>query len=150
MINENGVYLLFNVFVGFDCMVIFYYDEVYLNGVFILDMILISQYIFGLQFLDSFYKCIVVDINGFGYILIFDFIQFCCMIFGIEFSFDNVSSWCFVDVVYVFFDLVNLWEEIFLEVININDLVIVVSIGNDFIVIKIGDVNGDVEINQKN
>lgn len=121
-------------------------DDVFFNGVFIFDLILISQYILGLQFLGSFYKCIVVDINGFGYILIFDFIQFCCMIFGIEFIFDNVSSWCFVDVVYVFFDLVNLWEVFFLEVININNLGIVVSIGNDFIVIKIGDVNGDVEM----
>jgi hypothetical protein len=67
------------------------------------------------------------------------------MILGIESTFDNVSSWRFVDAAYVFPNPANPWETPFPEVININNLGTAVSIGNDFIAIKIGDVNGDAQ-----
>jgi hypothetical protein len=141
--NENGAYLLPNVSAGFDYTVTPQYDEAHLNGVSTLDMILISQHILGLQPLDSPYKRIAADTNGSGHISTLDLIQLRRMILGIESGFDNVSSWRFVDAAYVFPDPANPWEETFPEGININDLATAVSIGNDFIAIKIGDVNGD-------
>ncbi|MCR9100145.1 MAG: dockerin type I domain-containing protein [bacterium] len=143
--NENGAFVLSNAIAGLDYTVTPQYDEAHLNGVSTLDMILISQHILGLQPLDSPYKRIAADTNGSGHISTLDLIQLRRMILGIESTFDNVSSWRFVDAAYVFPNPANPWEAPFPEVININNLGTAVSIGNDFIAIKIGDVNGDAE-----
>jgi hypothetical protein len=144
--DETGEYWFYDPpSVGFDYEVTPQYDNAHLNGVSTFDMILISRHILGLQPLDSPYKRIAADTNGSGHISTLDLIQLRRMILGIESTFDNVSSWRFVDAAYVFPNPANPWEAPFPEVININNLGTAVSIGNDFIAIKIGDVNGDAE-----
>ncbi|KGE88875.1 MAG: dockerin type I domain-containing protein [Phaeodactylibacter xiamenensis] len=143
--DEMGRYAFPSISEGLDYTLTPEYDEAPLNGVSTFDMVLISRHILGVQPLDSPYKRIAADTNGSGHISALDLIQLRRMILGIESSFDNLSSWRFVDAAYVFPDPANPWEEAFPEVININDLATAVSIGNDFIAIKIGDVNGDAE-----
>lgn len=111
-----------------------------------IDIIFISKYILGIQLLDLFYKMIVVDINCFFMVSMLDLILLCKVILGIIIGFVNNSSWCYVDVVYIFFNLFNLWEEVFLEQIDI--LMLMYDLfGVDFIVVKVGDVNGNVQVN---
>lgn len=57
----------------------------------------------------------------------------------------NSLSWKFVMVGYNFFDFQNLWLEDFLIVIEVNELFLIGVMDVDFIGIKMGDINGDVD-----
>lgn len=83
MIND-GFFELLGVFFGGSYMVCFEWNMDLFNGVFILDLMFISCYIFGVQFLNMFYKMIVVDVNCLGFIFMLDIIVLCKMIFGFE------------------------------------------------------------------
>lgn len=72
-----------------------------------------------------------------------DLIQMCKLILNIIIEFLSNISWCFVDQDYVFLVLENLWLEEFLEIINENN-VVEDLLEVDFVVVKIGDVNGSV------
>lgn len=117
-------------------------NEEPLNGVSTLDLVLISQHILGVAPLGSPYKRIAADANGSGQITTLDLIQLRRMILGIEDDFENVPSWRFVDASYVLPNLPNSMVGVFPESITLNDFLFF-SNENNFIAIKIGDVNGD-------
>lgn len=77
----------------------------------------------------------------------FDMIQFWKMILGVQIGFSNNMSWWFVEVGYVFVNLLEFWDEVFLEFVNLNDLLVIGINGLDFVVVKVGDVIGDVVVN---
>ena len=68
------------------------------------------------------------------------------MILSIDTEFQNNTSWRFVDAAYLFPNAANPWFEEFPEVVNINDLPSTGISGADFVGVKIGDVNGDVQL----
>jgi hypothetical protein len=145
-ISETGGMFLFSLLPsGLDYTLTPSLNEEPLNGVSTLDLVLISQHILGVAPLDSPYKRIAADANGSGQITTLDLIQLRRMILGIENNFDNVPSWRFVDAGYVLPNLPNPVVGVFPESITLNDFLFF-SNENNFIAIKIGDVNGDAMI----
>lgn len=68
------------------------------------------------------------------------------MILFINTDFPNNTSWRFVDKDYVFATLTNPFASQFSEVINLNN-VTSGQLANDFVAIKVGDVNGSAAVN---
>ena len=144
--DAMGAYHFYDPVAGFDYTFTPQWNADPLNGVSTFDLVLINQHILGIAPLDSPYKRIAADVNGSGHISTLDLIQIRRMILGMETEFDNVNSWRFVDAAYIFPDPDNPWSEPFPEVINVNDLTIFDGFNNDFIGIKVGDVNGSVDV----
>ncbi|MCB0608172.1 MAG: DUF11 domain-containing protein [Lewinella sp.] len=143
---SNGQYAFSGLLTGYDYTITPELDENYLNGVSTFDLILMAKHILGVQLLDSPYKMIAADINNSGTITTLDAIQLRKLILNITNSFANNTSWRFVDAGYLFPVPNNPWFETFPEIININDLSGLLS-GQDFIGVKIGDLNGSVQAN---
>lgn len=113
----------------------------YLNGVSTFDVVLISQHILGVQFLDSPYKMIAADVNGSSTISTLDLLTIRKLILGIIDEFPNdVPSWRFVRADYVFPDPADPFEEGWPDSFNFSGEGIYEV---DFIAIKMGDVNLD-------
>ena len=119
-------------------------DVDYLNGVSTLDLILIQRHILGIESLDSPYKLIAADINSNADISAIDLIELRKLILGIYNELPQNDSWRFVDQAQQFIDQSHPWP--FKEDIAIHDLSNDMM-NNDFVAVKIGDVNGSIELN---
>lgn len=119
-------------------------DVDYLNGVSTLDLILIQRHILGIEALDSPYKLIAADVNSNEEISAIDLIELRKLILGIYDDLPENESWRFVDRSQIFPDIYAPWP--FNEEIDIYDLS-TDEMTNNFIAVKIGDVNGSAEIN---
>lgn len=110
-----------------------------MNGVSTLDLVLIQKHILGIQTFDSPYKTIASDINNNGTVSATDLIGLRKVILGINSEFGNgQESWRFVEKDHSFVSNTDVfpYDE------NINLVSITQSFDNqDFIAIKIGDVN---------
>jgi len=109
-----------------------------LNGVSTFDLVLINKHILGITSLDSPYKYIAADINQSGTITAFDMVQLRRLILNISTEFPNNDSWRFVDASFEFSD--TPLSDNFNEHRSVNNLKDDMM-HNDFIAIKIGDVN---------
>ncbi len=118
----------------------------YTNGVSTFDLIMISKHILGTLALDSPYKIIAADINHSNSISTIDLIHLRKLILGQYQELPNNNSWRFIPASYVFPNPANPWEEDFEEYIMVNNLNSHVE-NQDFIAIKIGDVNGSAVTN---
>jgi len=110
-----------------------------LNGVTTLDVLLMQRHILGLDVLDSPYKIIAGDINSSESLTGIDIVELRKLILGHYTEFPDNTSWRFVDSDFVFGNPGNPWP--FDEIRMISPLVMDES-DEDFIGIKIGDVNG--------
>jgi hypothetical protein len=117
------------------------------NGVSTFDLVKISKHILNSESLDSPYKMIAADANNSGTITTLDLVQIRKLILFIDDEFSNNSSWRFVDAAYNFPNATNPWAEAFPEVISLND-VTADQLANNFVAVKIGDVNGSAAANQ--
>jgi subtilisin-like proprotein convertase family protein len=122
------------------------YDENPLNGVSTFDLVLISKHILGVTPLGSPYKVIAADANRSNSVTTFDLVEIRKLILFINSDFPNNTSWRFVDAAYSFPNASNPFAAAFPEVINLND-VAGQMVGNDFVAVKIGDVNGSAAVN---
>jgi len=117
-------------------------DDV-LNGISTLDLVLMQRHILGQASLNSAYKMIAADINGDHTISAIDLLELRRLILGVREDFPNNTSWKFVDS-----DdnltVSNPWG--YNEDILINDLA-ENMMGENFVGVKIGDVNGSVVAN---
>ena len=117
-----------------------------LNGVTTYDLVLISKHILGWEPLNSPYKMIAADANKSGSITSFDIVELRKLILGIYDELPENTSWRFVDAKYQFPVLNNPFTTTFPESISVENLQ-----GNhmaeDFISVKIGDVNGSAIAN---
>ncbi len=111
-----------------------------MNGISTMDLILMGQYLLEVQPLDSPYKIIAADINNSGSVTLTDMIALRRLILRIDETLINNSSWRFVDADYAFNNPTNPFESTFPEVANINGLNGTTQ--QDFIGIKVGDLNG--------
>jgi len=115
----------------------------YMNGVSTLDLVLIQKHILQTQLLNSPYKMIAADINRSGSISAIDLIQLRKLILGVYDELPNNASWRFADASQTL-DISNPW--VFTETINVSDLD-AHMMSEDFVGVKIGDVNGSVTAN---
>jgi hypothetical protein len=116
-----------------------------LNGVTTLDMVLISRHILGISPLQSPWRMIAADVNGSGSVTTSDLIAMRKLILQIDSHFPAEKSWLFVPLGFNFPEPSNPFATAIPQIINYNDLQSDTSAA-DFIGIKLGDVNGSVQI----
>jgi hypothetical protein len=116
----------------------------YLNGVSTLDLVLIQRHILGLQDLNDPYLMIAADVNHDNEITAIDLIELRKLILGIYDELPNNGSWRFGDANQAL-SVANPWG--FDESIEINNLS-TNMMHEDFIGVKVGDVNGSAQANQ--
>ncbi|MCB9281440.1 MAG: T9SS type A sorting domain-containing protein [Lewinellaceae bacterium] len=146
MTGNNGTYQFAGLQTDYDYSVTPHLDANPLNGVSTFDLVLLAKHILGVQLLDSPYKMIAADVNNSKSISTLDAIQLRKLILNIDTQFSNNTSWRFVPQNYAFPVPSNPWFETFPEVININDLP-GEMVDQDFVGVKIGDLNGSVQAN---
>ncbi len=117
-----------------------------LNGVTTFDLVMLSNHILGNLTLDSPYKLIAADVNNSGSISTFDIVALRKAILHMTDSFPNNSSWRFIRADYDFPNPNNPFAEPLPESSWLDDM------GHDmpaqnFIAVKIGDLNGNVVLN---
>ncbi len=115
------------------------------NGVTTLDLILIQKHILGVSNLDSPYKIIAADVDNNGQLTTLDLIRMRAVILGVASEFPNNTSWRFIAANYDFIDPLNPLDEPFVEALNF-DGILAANQQQDFIAVKVGDVNGNANI----
>lgn len=115
-------------------------DDNPLNGVTTYDLVLISKHILGLEPLNSPYKMIAADANRSGSITTFDIVELRKLILGIYTELPSNDSWRFVDKSFAFPNAANPFQTSFPENKSVADIQSN-SMDDDFVAIKIGDVN---------
>jgi hypothetical protein len=118
-----------------------YKDNFPMQGVSVMDIILIQRHILGVVRLSSPYKMIAADVNRSGTITTLDIIQMQRLILGVVSGFPGNTSWRFIPQSYVFPDPEHPWLEVFPEGLDYTCNQGTQFILN-FIALKIGDVNG--------
>ena len=113
------------------------------NGVSSIDLVAIKKHLLGIESLDSPYKLIAADANNSGGISTMDVVELKQLILDPSIGLANNDSWRFVVASYEFPDSSNPWLEAFPEAIYYDDPV-GFFVNQDFIGVKIGDVNGSV------
>ena len=144
--DKFGAYELKKVPFGVDATVTPVKDDNPLNGVSTYDLVLISKHILGLEPLNSPYKMIAADANKSGSITTFDVVELRKLILGIYTELPNNTSWRFVDKSFAFADNSNPFKSAFPEnksLANVQSD----ALSEDFVAMKIGDVNGSAVAN---
>jgi hypothetical protein len=118
------------------------------NGVTTTDILLIQRHILDVAKLDSPYKLIAADANNSGEITAADLVEIRKVILGKSPMFANNTSWRFVPAEYTFNDPNRAQAENFPESRLVN-LLEVDRLNEDFMSIKIGDVNGTAKANSQ-
>lgn len=116
----------------------------WLNGLTTYDLVLISKHILGLDTLDSPFKLIAADANRSGTVTTFDIVQFRKVILGISDTVPGNTSWRFVDADYIFPNPAEPFNTVFPEK-KIFNTITSDQTGQDFIGIKIGDLNNSTD-----
>ncbi|MBK7936420.1 MAG: T9SS type A sorting domain-containing protein [Lewinellaceae bacterium] len=116
-------------------------DDNPLNGVSTYDLVLISKHILGLEPLNSPYKMIAADANKSNSITTFDIVEIRKLILGIYNELPNNTSWRFVDQDFAFPQPNNPFATTFPETKSVAG-VTTDQLADDFVGVKIGDVNG--------
>ncbi len=111
------------------------------NGTSVLDIVLISRHLIGLQPLTSPYQYIAADVDGNGALSTFDMIDLQRLLLYMDNEFPNNTSWRFVDADYTFMNPQAPLSEDFpehriAEMLSANELF-------NFVGVKIGDIDGN-------
>lgn len=141
---DDGVYAFANNPMQLDYEISAERDDDYMNGVSTLDLVMIQKHILGLDILDSPYKVIASDVNNDSRVSASDLVELRKLILGIYAELPANSSWRFVEESQVFQNPVSPFP--FTENIEIYNLSDDMS-AQDFIGVKIGDVNSNVVAN---
>ncbi len=112
------------------------------NGLSAMDLLAIQKHLLEVELLDSPYKLIAADVNSSEKVSSVDLIQLQKLLLGVYNEFPDNSSWRFVRQGYVFPDPTDPWP--FEEYRSINPLEHN-EMEENFIGVKIGDVNGSVD-----
>ncbi len=112
------------------------------NGVTTLDLIFVQKHILGVSSLDSPYKIIAADVDNNSQLTTLDLIRMRQVILGVAESFPNNTSWRFIAADYDFIDPLNPLDEPFVEILEFDGL-LAANQQQDFIAVKVGDVNGN-------
>ena len=118
-------------------------NDDYLNGVSTLDLLMIQRHILGQETLDSPYKMIAADVNNDNQVTAVDLLELRKLILGIYNELPNNGSWKFINADNNL-TVANAWD--YSESRSIVDLTADMD-GEDFVGVKIGDINGSVVAN---
>ncbi|MBT8231063.1 MAG: T9SS type A sorting domain-containing protein, partial [Saprospiraceae bacterium] len=146
MTDATGTYAFANTPMYADYKVSGTKTDDYLNGVSTLDLVLIQRHILGMDLLDSPYKMIAADINRDDNISSLDLIELRKLILGIYDELPNNASWTLVNSNNTL-TVDNPWT--YESSRTIADLTADMN-DEDFIGVKIGDVNNSVVANAQN
>ena len=116
------------------------------NGITTWDIISIRRHVLNTEILDSPYQLIAADVNGSGTITTADVIMLRSLILQLTTEFQNNTSWKYIDADYDFPEPTNPWLESFPEEVNLPTLSDN-AMQNNFIAVKIGDMNGTASTN---
>lgn len=147
MTNEYGEYAFNDMPTGGNYQLSPYKDNDHLNGVSTLDLVMIQRHVLGISDLDSPYKLVAADINNNEKITASDLVALRKVILGIDMEYPNNTSWRFIDSEFEFVNESNPWETPIDEVYTITGLDEDMQI--NFVAVKTGDVNGNVDMNLK-
>ncbi|RME93327.1 MAG: T9SS C-terminal target domain-containing protein [Bacteroidetes bacterium] len=111
------------------------------NGITTLDMILMQRHILGSRVITDPYLLIAADVNNSGSISLLDMIQLQKIILGEISVFANNTSWRFIPTSFVFPEPDNPWATEFPESLIVDSLTTCLY-DQDFMAIKVGDLNG--------
>jgi photosystem II stability/assembly factor-like uncharacterized protein len=114
-----------------------------LNGISTFDLVLISQHILGVQTLNSPYKILAADINLSQSVTTLDLIGLRRLILGWDTGLTQTDSWRFIPASHTFSNPVNPWQDAIPLAITVSGLPAPGLTEQDFIGIKMGDVNLD-------
>jgi Dockerin type I domain len=123
-------------------------DDNPLNGVTTFDLALMTKHILGQEPLNSPYQMIAADVNRSGSITAFDIVELRKLILGVYDQLPDNSSWRFVDKGFQFANPSNPFITTFPEIKTVADMRSN-AMGNDFVGIKVGDVNGTSVANSR-
>jgi hypothetical protein len=137
--GQDGFYHFFNPLLGY--RILSSRNDHHSNGVSTLDLVKIQKHLLGLESLNSPYKMIAADANNSESVSALDLVEIRKLILGLYLEFPNNKSWRFVDSEFEFENPEHPWP--FDEIIDVD----VFSMANDFVGVKIGDVNGNVVAN---
>jgi len=138
MTQEDGIYAFTSNVEGGDYAITSYRNNDFLNGVSTLDMVLIQKHILSLVSFDSPYKVVAADINNDESVTAVDLTELRKLILGVYTALPSNTSWRFVDSDQTL-SLTNPWP--LNESVNITNLSSDMMT-EDFIGVKVGDVNG--------
>lgn len=144
MTDDQGEYAFRNMPLGGDYQVIPEHDVDHLNGISTVDIIMIQRHILGIESIESPYKLIAADVNDDGEINGIDLIELRKLVLGIYQELPENDSWRFIKASHQFIDATDPWAGFIPEMHTIIDLAGDANV--DFIGVKIGDVNDDVEL----
>jgi hypothetical protein len=142
--DEEGLFSFLGVSNNADFEIRSGLDTDYMNGVSTLDLVKIQRHILGLELLDSPYKVIAADVTGDEKLKASDLLVLRKLILGVIADIPTNESWRFVDKNQEFDDIYYPWpitENI--DIISLQED----KLDNDFIAVKIGDVNGSADPN---
>jgi hypothetical protein len=142
--TANGGYSFISLAKGGDFTLTPQLDKNHLNGVSTFDLVLIQKHILNVQALNSPYKMIAADVNNSKSITTLDLIALRKLILNVDQTFQNNTSWRFVDATYKFPNATNPWAAAFPEVVSVND--IAANTTANFVAIKVGDVNASATV----
>ncbi len=143
MTDAAGHFAFGDMPVGGDYMVKPYNNNDPRLGVSTLDMILIQRHILGLQRFDDPYSYLAADINDSESLTGSDVVELRQLILGITGEFSNNTSWKMVDAYQTFDDPSEILYEAREDKLILDLQYDVVA---DFTAVKIGDVNGSVDV----
>lgn len=143
--DTAGAYLFTNLPAGDDYNLSLAKDYNDVNGVSVLDAILISKHVLSTQLLNTPFKMLAADVNSSKSITVLDIIEIRKLILGLETQFKSVPSWRFLVENFEFSDSANPWDDFFPTVFQVPGLSIKPL---NFIGYKTGDT--DYSANPKN
>ncbi|KXK38750.1 MAG: T9SS type A sorting domain-containing protein [Saprospiraceae bacterium] len=119
----------------------------HLNGVSTLDLVLIQRHILGLAKLSSPYDYMAADANNDKNITASDLSELRKLILGIYPELPQNTSWRFIDKSVKVNDPLNVWNAPqYIHIDNFN----ADFLSNNFVAVKIGDVNGSASVSEVN
>jgi len=146
MTNDDGDFYVNSLTSANDYTVAPYNNTDLTNGVTTYDIVVLGKHILNVEPLDSPYKRIAADVNNSGSITSADMVAMRAVILHLADEFPNNNSWRFVPNDYQFSTPQNPFADEFPEIINVNNLS-QDEMHNDFVGIKIGDLNGSAITN---
>jgi hypothetical protein len=145
--GNNGAYDFGNtVPAGGDVMVTPKKDDDYLNGINVLDVLLMQRHILGLEPLNTPYKIVAADINKSGSITSSDIVELRKLILGATTKFPVNTSWRFIDKAHQFSNPFNPFADSFKEYLSWQNI----QTNQDdacFAAVKVGDLNNSAVYN---
>jgi hypothetical protein len=111
------------------------------EGISTFDLVLLAQHVLQINELSSPYQLIAADVNNDKKVDILDMVELRQLILYAVDDFSNNTSWRFVDAEYVFQNPTSPWHEDYPQ--NITLMLDDDKMNEDFVAVKIGDLDGD-------